>query len=90
MHLFEIAFIEKQQCQVVMDPKQFPVPAKRGGNCEGCLMVVNGLVFFSLGMIYFAKIAVRSGDPPFFAFLWENFDCARCGFFCRVKLLVVM
>ena len=71
-----------------MGPKQLPVPAERGRDCEGCLEVVNGLFFFSLGMIYSAKNAVRFADPMFVVFLREEFDRTRCSFFCRVKLFV--
>ena len=68
MCIIEPVFVEKQQRQPVMNPKQGLVPVERRCDSEGRLEMVNGLLPLALGTIYLAKNTMRFADQKLFAF----------------------
>ena len=84
----EPAFVEKQPSQGMVDPKQAILPAERGCDSEGYLVMVNGLPRLALGLIYIAKRVMRLAEQKLMICLREEINCAGCGFFGGVELLV--
>ena len=85
----EPALIAKHPRQFVMNPKQGTVPIERRRDSEGYLEMVDCFLDLAPGPVYLGESFVESADPKFFTFLWEEGDCAECGFFCGAELFVI-
>ena len=72
MRIVEFVFIEIQQRQGVMNPKELMVPVERGPDSEGCLEMVCGFLCLALGTIYVAEDTVGLTELKFLAFVWEE------------------
>ena len=56
--------------------KQVIVPAEKGCAPEGCLVVVDGLIYLALGAIYITEEAITTANRKLFVFLREEIDGA--------------
>ena len=90
MRLVKLTFVQKQRRQAVMNPKRHIVAVENGGDCEGCLEMVNGLLSLALGMVDFTKEAVGFTDLEFLTFLREEVEGMIGGFIRSVQLFVVV
>ena len=71
-----------------MVPKQGIGPTERGGDPEGCLVVVDCLLYIASRTTYVAEDTVTVTDTKLIAFALEEVDCFECGLFCGVELAV--
>ena len=60
-----------------MNPKQLCVPSERGCDLEGYLEMVNGLLYFTFGVIYTAKGSVTLASQRFLALVREETNSTR-------------
>ena len=73
--ILEFAWLGKHLCQGVMYPKQLIDHVERGGNPQGYLQMVNGLLCLALALVYFAESAMACAGPKRFAFVQEKIYC---------------
>ena len=82
-----LVFPGKQVYQAVMNLKHLVAYVGRVCNPEGYLVMVNGLLYLTLGVIDIAESTTATADLRLFTSLGEV-DRARYSFFCSVELFI--
>ena len=90
MRVIELALVEKQLCQVIINQELSEGEIGRGSYPEGCLEVVDGLLRLILGGVYQTKETVAHTDQRSINSFSEEVDRLRRGFFCSVELPVII